>query len=194
MSALLCVQDLLPATLLCSYHDNDVIMGAIGSQFTSLTIVYSTVYADKWNKASKLLITGLCAGIHRWPVNSPHKWPVTRKIFPIDDVIMSSVIHNLAACHFLRNNLTIQAKILLSKLKWFCIDKTWIKFTEPCWRIYVSEIKKYTQTSHFLLSKHICKCRRLKQYPFCISHNESSGWPCMLRHVFYSRQSRALAI
>ena len=27
-------------------------------------------------------------GIHRGPVNSPHKWPVTRKIFPFDDVIM----------------------------------------------------------------------------------------------------------
>ena len=29
-------------------------------------------------------------GIHRWPVNSPHKWPVTRKMFPFDDVIMRS--------------------------------------------------------------------------------------------------------
>ena len=27
-------------------------------------------------------------GIHRWPVNSPPKWPVTRKKFPFDDVIM----------------------------------------------------------------------------------------------------------
>ena len=27
-------------------------------------------------------------GIHRWPVNSPHKWPVTRKMLPFDDVIM----------------------------------------------------------------------------------------------------------
>ena len=27
-------------------------------------------------------------GIHRWPVNSPHKWPVTRKMFPFDDVMM----------------------------------------------------------------------------------------------------------
>ena len=27
-------------------------------------------------------------GILRWPVNSPHKWPVTRKMFPFDDVIM----------------------------------------------------------------------------------------------------------
>ena len=30
-------------------------------------------------------------GIHRWPVNSPHKWPVTRKMFPFDDVIMHIV-------------------------------------------------------------------------------------------------------
>ena len=29
-------------------------------------------------------------GIHRWPVNSPHKRPVTRKMFPFDDVIMGS--------------------------------------------------------------------------------------------------------
>ena len=30
-------------------------------------------------------------GIHRWPVNSPHKWPVSRKMFPFDDVIMHAV-------------------------------------------------------------------------------------------------------
>ena len=28
-------------------------------------------------------------GIHRGPVNSPHKWPVARKNFPFDDVIMT---------------------------------------------------------------------------------------------------------
>ena len=27
-------------------------------------------------------------GIHRSPVNSPRKWPVTQKMFPFDDVIM----------------------------------------------------------------------------------------------------------
>ena len=37
---------------------------------------------------SKLCVTGFVRGIHRWPVNSPHKRPVTRKIFPFDDVIM----------------------------------------------------------------------------------------------------------
>ena len=29
-------------------------------------------------------------GIHQGPVNSPHKWPVTRKMFPFDDVIMNN--------------------------------------------------------------------------------------------------------
>ena len=37
---------------------------------------------------SKLRIAGLSAGIHRWPVNSPHKCQLTRKIFPFDDVFM----------------------------------------------------------------------------------------------------------
>ena len=31
-------------------------------------------------------------GIHRGPVNSPHKWPVTRKMFPFDDVIMKITV------------------------------------------------------------------------------------------------------
>ena len=42
-------------------------------------------------KTSKLRLTGLLRGIHRWPVNSPYKWPVTRKIFQFDDVIMCHV-------------------------------------------------------------------------------------------------------
>ena len=37
---------------------------------------------------SKLRVTGFVRGIHRWPVNSQHKWPVMRKILPFDDFIM----------------------------------------------------------------------------------------------------------
>ena len=37
-------------------------------------------------KSPKLRLTGLCEG--NSPVNSPHKRPVTRKMFPFDDVIM----------------------------------------------------------------------------------------------------------
>ena len=39
-------------------------------------------------QTSKLRVTGLCAGNSPGPVNFPHKWPVTRKMFPFDDVIM----------------------------------------------------------------------------------------------------------
>ena len=40
-------------------------------------------------KTSKLRVTGLCAGNSPGPVNSPHKGPVTRKMFPFDDFTMS---------------------------------------------------------------------------------------------------------
>ena len=66
-------------------------MGAMASQITRLTIVYSTVYsgADQIKHQSSAWLAFL-QGIHRWPANSPHKWPVTRKMFPFDDVIMVS--------------------------------------------------------------------------------------------------------
>ena len=70
-------------------HYNDVIMSAMASQMTSLTIVCSTVYsgADQRKHQSSVSLA-FVRGIHRWPMNSPHKGPVTRKIFPFDDVIM----------------------------------------------------------------------------------------------------------
>ena len=71
-------------------HYSDVMMDTIASQITSLPIVYSTVYsdADQRKHQSSASLT-FVRGIHRGPVNSPHKWPVTRKMFPFDDVIMS---------------------------------------------------------------------------------------------------------
>ena len=82
---------------MCVWHDtfanpmhySDVIMGAMSSQMTSLNIVYSTVYscADQRKHQSSASLA-FVRGIHRSPVNSPHKWPVTQKMFPFDDVIM----------------------------------------------------------------------------------------------------------
>ena len=70
-------------------HYNDVIMSAMASQITSLTIVYSTVYSgtDQRTHQSSTSLAFL-RGIRRWPVNSPHKGPVTRKMFLFDDVFM----------------------------------------------------------------------------------------------------------
>ena len=46
------------------------------------------LFRRRSKKTSRLCVTGHCAGNSPGPVNSPHKWPVTRKMFPFDDVIM----------------------------------------------------------------------------------------------------------
>ena len=70
-------------------------MGAIASQITSLTIVYSSVYSGAYqSKHQSSAPLAFVWGIHRGPVNSPHKWPVTRKMFPFDDVIIVGSSHN----------------------------------------------------------------------------------------------------
>ena len=81
-------------------HYGDVIMGAIASQITRFTIVYSTFYSDAdqrkhQNSASLAFVWG----IHQGPVNFPHKWPVTRKMFPFDDVIMQEKCLNVCDRH-----------------------------------------------------------------------------------------------
>ena len=70
-------------------HYNDVIMDAMASLITSLTIVYSTVYSGEDQRRHQSSASlAFVQWINRWPVNSPHKWPVTRKMFPLDDVIL----------------------------------------------------------------------------------------------------------
>ena len=80
----------------CINH-NDVIMSAMASQITSLTIVYSTVYSDADQKTLRKhqspALLAFVWGIHLWPVNSPHKGPVMQKTFPFDDVIVSYRSH-----------------------------------------------------------------------------------------------------
>ena len=81
-----------------TYHYGDVIMSTIASQITSHTIVYSTVYSDAdQRKHQSSASLAFVWGIHRGPVNSPHKWPVTRKMFPFDDVI-TSVAKTITGC------------------------------------------------------------------------------------------------
>ena len=69
-------------------HCCDIMIGTMAFQITSLTIVYSTVHsgADQRKHQSSASLA-FVRGIHQWPVNSPHKWPVMRKMFLFDDVI-----------------------------------------------------------------------------------------------------------
>ena len=76
------------------YHHGDVIMSAMASQITSVPIVYLTVCSGTdQRKHQSSASLAFVRGIHWWPVNSPHKGPVTRKIFPFDGVIVKIQIH-----------------------------------------------------------------------------------------------------
>ena len=54
--------------------------------------LFNRLFRRRSKKTSKLRVTGRCEGIHRWLVNSPHKGPVTRKMCPFDDVIVTNAL------------------------------------------------------------------------------------------------------
>ena len=57
------------------------------------------LFRRKSKKTSKLRVTGLCVGNSPGPVNSPHKGPVTWKMFPFDDVIMRDTLLKISESH-----------------------------------------------------------------------------------------------
>ena len=77
-------------------------MNMMASHITSLMIIYSVIYSSpdqrKHQSSASLVFVW---GIHRWPVNSPHKWPVTWKMFPFDDVIMCHNFNGKLPCYIL---------------------------------------------------------------------------------------------
>ena len=87
------VSELVSCQVCASIYYTDVIMSLMASQITSLTIVYSSVYpGTDQRKHQSSASLAFVMGIHRGPVNSPHKGQVTRKTFPFDDVIMKTLV------------------------------------------------------------------------------------------------------
>ena len=84
-------------------HYDDVIMTMLASQITNLTVVYSIVYSGvNQRKHQSSASLAIVREIHRGPVNFPHKWPVTRKMFPFDDVIMLKMTKPAIHIYFFR--------------------------------------------------------------------------------------------
>ena len=88
-------------------HYSYAILSAMASHITGVSIVCSTVGSgadQRKHQSSATLAFGW--GIHRWPVNSPHKGLVTRKMFPFDGITMARdfnhykrhSIHNRTFC------------------------------------------------------------------------------------------------
>ena len=82
-------------------HYSDVIINAMASQITGFSIAYSIVCpgADESKHQSSASLA-FVRGTHRWPLDSPHKAPVKRKMFPFDDVIIIIDMGNLARRSF----------------------------------------------------------------------------------------------
>ena len=70
-------------------HSDDVIMSTMAFQITSLTIVYSNrLFRRISKKTSQLRVTRFCEGSSPVTGEFPAKRTVTRKMFPVDDVII----------------------------------------------------------------------------------------------------------
>ena len=111
----------------------DVVMGAMASQITSLAIVYSTVNSGTdQRKHQSSASLAFVRGIHRWPVNSPHKWPVTRKIFSFDDVIMFYP-YLLGLLHWQWEDLLIGANVSILKFIDHIMKPQQIKHNKTSW-------------------------------------------------------------
>ena len=73
--------------LALQWRDNEL----DGVSNTSLMIVYWTVYSDADQRKHQSSVSlAFVRGSPRWRMNSPHKGPVTRNLFPFDDVIMEA--------------------------------------------------------------------------------------------------------
>ena len=81
-------------TMIIIYHYIDIIIGAMVSQITRVTIVYSTVDSgtDQRKRQSSAPLA-FVRGIYQWPLNSLHKWPIMWEIFPFDNVIMIGAVN-----------------------------------------------------------------------------------------------------
>ena len=117
-------------------------MGSIASQITSLTIVYSIVYSDA-DQSKHQRSTSLASV--RGPVNSLHKWPVTRKMLPFDDIIMISRLpftwNIMGTIIITRRSNETSVKLLHFKQK-FITTKTEEYVSHEIWFVHYTKFRR----------------------------------------------------
>ena len=133
-------------------------MNTMASQITSLTIVYSTVYPGAYQRKHQSSATlAFVRGIRRSPMNSPHKGPVMRKMFPFNDVIMvNQVTREVNACWDIYNVMVCdKVRSYNTLINWNLIHDT--RYIFPIDAIHtitttIQTTKTYSKTSfcHFV--------------------------------------------
>ena len=92
-------------TLLWRHNEHDSV-----SNHQPHGCLLNRLFRRRSKKTSKLRVTGFWVGNSPGPVNSPHKGPVTRKMFPFDDVIMN--------CHGCSPSYGYQATLFIDYPEW----------------------------------------------------------------------------
>ena len=111
-----------------AWHYDDVIMTMLASQISSLPVVCSIVYSDvNQRKHQSSASLAFVREIHRGPVNFLHKWPVTRKMFPFDDVIMRWTTC-YTSCPTKLPKLLLFCRIFSNVISQIKIDALWFEF------------------------------------------------------------------
>ena len=92
------------------FHYSDVIMTPMAAQITGVSIVCSSVcLGTDQGKHQSSASLAFVEGIHRWPVDSPLKGPVSRNMFPFDDVVMfffmPCILRNMQMAHIIAMDL-----------------------------------------------------------------------------------------
>ena len=94
-------------SMILRHHYSDVAMYSVVSQIAGVSIVCPIFYLGAGQRKHQSSVSlAFVKGIHRWPVNSPHKWPVTRKMLPFDDFIMTGTSQDVC----LRNHLWFETQ------------------------------------------------------------------------------------
>ena len=76
----------IDVTWIHCFHYNDVIMSSMASQIWIVCLTVGSGADQRKHRSSMSL--AFAKGIHRWLVDSPHKGPVTWKMFPFDDIML----------------------------------------------------------------------------------------------------------
>ena len=90
---------MVPTTLQWRHNDHDCV-----SNHQPHGCLFNCLFRRRSKKTSNLRVTGLCVGNSPGPVNSLHKGPVTRKMFPFDDVIMMHHLRYMCTQSLFRSN------------------------------------------------------------------------------------------
>ena len=113
-------------------------MGPIASQITSLTIVYSTVYsdADQWKYQSSASLA-FVRGIHRGPVNSPHKTASNAEDVSIwwrhHDICVSKLGH-----HWFKQ------RAVAYSVPIYCLNQYWLVVNRTLQKTFQWKINRHT--------------------------------------------------